>query len=137
MIKKIWETTAVRALLVLLLTTILIYGLSSFYLMNGGMFWFVILTYGTYLLFFIVPFIGVFTVSKHVNPRKTIVFLILLVILHTLLIAGYTDIYIYTDEGGVSKIAVHPFLRVSSILSGVLLLIFYGLRLLEGSDSEV
>lgn len=64
MIKKIWEMTAVRAVLVLVLTMILIYGLSTFYLMNGGMFWFVILTYGVYLLFFIVPYIGVFTVSK-------------------------------------------------------------------------
>lgn len=133
MIKKIWEMTAVRAVLVLVLTMILIYGSSTFYLMNGGMFWFVILTYGVYLLFFIVPYIGVFTVSKKVNPRKTIIFLMLLIGIHTLLIAGYTDLYIYTDEGGVSKVVADPFLRFSSILSGVLLLAFYSMRLFEGS----
>ncbi|MBC1373815.1 hypothetical protein HB847_15795 [Listeria booriae] len=132
MLKKIWEMTAVRAVLVLIFTIILIYGSSTFYLWNGGMFWFVILTYGVYLLFFIVPYIGVFTVSKKVNPRKTIVFLMLLVSLHTVLVAGYTDLYIYTDEGGVSKVAADPFLRFSSILSGVLLLVFYSLRLFEG-----
>lgn len=76
MLKKIWEMTAVRAVLVLISTIILIYGSSTFYLWNGGMFWFVILTYGVYLLFFIAPYIGVFTVSKKVNPRKTIVFFI-------------------------------------------------------------
>lgn len=76
MLKKIWEMTAVRAVLVLIFTIILIYGSSTFYLWNGGMFWFVILIYGVYLLFFIAPYIGVFTVSKKVNPRKTIVFFI-------------------------------------------------------------
>lgn len=66
MMKKLWNYNGVRLVLVFILTTVLVYESAYLYLMNGGMFWLAILSFGLYLLFFLLPFSGIFIVQKKV-----------------------------------------------------------------------
>lgn len=135
--KKLWEINILRAILVFICTTVLVYESSRFYLLNGGMLWIAIFTFGVYFLFFVAPYIGIFIVSKQIYPKKTLVCMIILVVLHTFMVASYTDPYIYLDEGGVNQESANQFLRFLAIFSGILLVVIYGLKLSEGRRDDV
>ncbi len=129
--KKIWNYNSVRIVVVFVLTTILVYESGYLYLMNGAMFWFAILSFGLYILFFLLPYSGIFIVQKKWSSKFGLIFIIVLILLHTGMIALYTDPYIYLDEGGVSKAKFNQLFRWISIISGVLLLIIYGWKFRE------
>ncbi|MGJ8730976.1 hypothetical protein ACRW9N_10955 [Listeria aquatica] len=131
MMKKLWNYNGVRLVLVFILTTVLVYESAHLYLMNGGMFWFAILSFGLYLLFFLLPYGGLFVIQKKRRSKFWLIFILVLVLLHTAIIALYTDPYIYLDEGGISKAKFSQLFRWLAIISGILLVIIYGWKFRE------
>ncbi|WP_407880615.1 hypothetical protein [Furfurilactobacillus entadae] len=85
--------------------------MGRFYLFNGAYFWYVLLSFGLYLLLFIVPLGAVSLSFQTASTLKRQAGLNYCVIGFTLLwvvmLAMKTDPFVYLDEGGVAKKSVN------------------------------
>ncbi|EUJ16513.1 hypothetical protein MAQA_16021 [Listeria aquatica FSL S10-1188] len=69
--------------------------------------------------------------KKKWRSKSGLIFILVLILIHTAMIVLYTDPYIYLDEGGISEAKFSQLFRWLAIISGILLVIIYGWKFRE------
>lgn len=122
-IKSGWLVT----LIIFVLTLVAVWESMQLNLFNGGLFWLAIITFGFYLLFFLLPFGGLIVplTNEPLLRRVTSGVMIVVIGVHGWLLYSYTDSKVYLDEGGVQTALVNQTMRWSAIGACCLLILIY------------